>query len=344
MKNIFGKALLMAAMAVFGLTSCSDDETVPQTEPTYNMAGFAKGADVSWLTQMEASGTKFYDKNGSEKESMSLLREMGTNSIRLRIWVNPADGWCGKDDLIAKAWRAKNLGYRLMVDFHYSDSWADPGKQPIPEAWKDHDIEAMKKAVADHTTDVLQTLKDRGIDVEWVQVGNETNTGMLWPVGQVVENDFTNFASLVTSGYDAAKAVYPDAKVVVHLSNGYDNSLFRWMFDGLTAKGAKFDTIGVSLYPEDSDWEEKTDQCLTNLKDMANRYGKEVMVCEFGMNWDSANSAAFATRLVEGCKGIDKCLGVFYWEPQCYNGWNGYTKGAFDDNGRPTSALDIYSK
>lgn len=335
----------MAAMAVFGLTSCSDDdEAVPQTEPTYNIVGFAKGADVSWLTQMEANGAKFYDKNGSEKECMSLLREMGTNSIRLRVWVDPADGWCGKDDLIAKAWRAKNLGYRLMVDFHYSDSWADPGKQPIPAAWKDHDIEAMKKDVADHTTDVLQALKDRGIDVEWVQVGNETNTGMLWPVGQVVENDFSNFASLVTSGYDAAKAVYPDAKVVVHLSNGYDNKLFRWMFDGLTAKGAKFDAIGVSLYPEDSDWEEKTDQCLANLKDMESRYGKDVMVCEFGMNWDSANAAAFATRLVEGCKAIDRCLGVFYWEPQCNNGWNGYTKGAFDDNGKPTSALDVYSK
>ena len=119
------------------------------------MSGFAKGADVSWLTEMEKDGVKFYNQNGKATECMKLLREEGTNSIRLRVWVNPEGGWCGKDDVIAKAWRAQQLGFRLMIDFHYSDTWADPGNQKVPAAWQGYTAEQMKQAVADHTKDVL---------------------------------------------------------------------------------------------------------------------------------------------------------------------------------------------
>ena len=142
------------------------------------MSGFAKGADVSWLTEMEHDGVKFYNQNGKAEECMWLLRDLGTNAIRLRVWVNPEGGWCGKDDVIAKASRAQALGYRLMIDFHYSDTWADPGNQKIPAAWKNYDFEQMKQAVANHTKDVLSALKKNGVtNVEWVQVGNETQIG-----------------------------------------------------------------------------------------------------------------------------------------------------------------------
>ena len=159
MKKSFLKPLLFAALALFTFASCSDDnDTIPQTEPTYDMTGFAKGADVSWLTQMEASGKKFYNAKGTEQDCMALLRDLGVNSIRLRVWVDPSDGWCIKGDVLFMAWRAKNLGQRIMVDFHYSDSWADPGQQNIPAAWNDYkdDLEKMKTAVADHTKDVLK--------------------------------------------------------------------------------------------------------------------------------------------------------------------------------------------
>lgn len=176
------KSFLLAALAFITLSSCSDDtNTTPQTEHTYDMTGFAKGADISWLTEMEASGKKFYNTKGSEQDCMTLLRDLGTNSVRIRVWVDPADGWSGKQDVLVKAWRAKKLGERIMIDFHYSDSWADPGKQNIPAAWTDFkdDLTKMKAAVAEHTKDVLTTLKNNGIDVEWIQIGNETRTGML---------------------------------------------------------------------------------------------------------------------------------------------------------------------
>ena len=345
MKKSFLKPLLLAALAFVTLSSCSDDhDTIPQKEPTYDMTGFAKGADVSWLTQMQASGKKFYNSNGTEQDCMSLLRDLGVNSIRLRVWVDPADGWCNKKDLLTKAWQAKNLGERIMVDFHYSDSWADPGQQTIPAAWNDFkdDLDKMKTAVAEHTTDVLKYLKDNGIDVEWIQIGNETRTGMLWPLGLASDDNFSNYAALNNAGYDAAKAVYPNAQCIIHIDRGNELGGFTWMFDGLKAAGAKWDVIGMSLYPEDNNWQKATDDCLANISTLATRYNKKVMICEIGMPWDSENAAAMMQKMVDGCKAKTECLGIFYWEPECYGGWNGYNKGAFDSNGKPTDALNAF--
>jgi arabinogalactan endo-1,4-beta-galactosidase len=110
----------------------------------------------------------------------------------------------------------------------------------------------------------------------------------------------------------------------------------------LKENGAKWDVIGMSLYPDDSDWETETDNCLSNIKTLESRYGCKVVLSEVGMPWDSENAEAFMTKLVTGCKAIDGCLGVFYWEPECYNGWQGYSKGVFDNSGRPTSTLDVF--
>ena len=345
MKKSFLKPFLLAALAFITFASCSDDnDTIPQTDPTYDMTGFAKGADVSWLTQMEASGKKFYNAKGTEQDCMALLRDLGVNSIRLRVWVDPSDGWCNKKDVLLKAWRAKNLGQRIMVDFHYSDSWADPGQQNIPAAWNDYkdDLEKMKTAVADHTKDVLKYLKDNGIDVEWIQIGNETRVGMLWPLGLVSNDKFGNYAALNNAGYDAAKSVYPEAQCIIHIDKGNEIGAFTWMFDGLKAAGAKWDVIGMSLYPEDDNWQKATDDCLANISTLASRYNTKVMICEIGMPWDSDNANVMMKKMVDGCKAKTECLGIFYWEPECYGGWNGYNKGAFDSNGKPTAVLDAF--
>jgi arabinogalactan endo-1,4-beta-galactosidase len=314
-----------------------------------NATTFANGADVSWLTQMESSGKKFYDAAGTQTECMALLKSLGMNSIRLRVWVNPSAGWCNAQDVLAKAIRANNLGMRILIDFHYSDTWADPSNQTKPAAWTSLTFANLKIAVATHTTDVLNLLKTNGITPEWVQVGNETSNGMLWQDGKA-STSMANYAALTNAGYDAVKAVFPSAKVIVHLNNGYSNSLFRWIFDGLKNNGGKYDVIGLSVYPgwytTANDWQNCNIACLANMNDMVSRYGKEVMVVECGMSWDSPvacksflDDLILKTKSVTGGKG----LGVFYWEPECYGGWSGYSLGAFDNSGKPTIALNAFN-
>jgi arabinogalactan endo-1,4-beta-galactosidase len=333
------------AFTLLTLFACnSEDKPIYPEQPAFDMAGFAKGADVSWLTEMERNNIKFYDVDGREKECMALLRALGMNAIRLRVWVNPANGWCNKGDVLAKAFRANNLDMRLMIDFHYSDSWADPGQQTKPAAWEGMTQEELQHAVAGHTKDVLNALKARNITPEWVQVGNETGNGMLWDNGKASVS-MENYAKLNNAGYNAVKEVFPDAKVIVHLQEGNRNALFRWLFDGLKSNGGKWDVIGMSLYPEPGTWRTLNSDCLANIDDMIRRYGSEVMICEVGMSYDAPEEAkAFLTDIIAKAAGNGKCLGLFYWEPQCYNRWNGYTKGAFDNSGRPTRALDAFKR
>lgn len=338
--------ILFIIIALFTFNACSDDDDNPTfpEPPVYNMTGFAKGADVSWLTEMEKAGKKFYNSDGNEKDCMELLRDLGINSIRLRVWVNPQNGWCNIDDMLIKAWRANNLGMRIMVDFHYSDSWADPGQQNKPAAWESLNFEDLKEAVADHTTETLTALKNLGITPEWVQIGNETMNGMLWEDGKLLEN-LQNYTELNNAGYDATKAVFPDVKVMIHLDRGHRNDMYRPRFDGLKQYGAKWDVIGMSLYPTKDNWQELTNSCYENMLDMVERYGSDVVICEVGMDWDQAEEAKlFLTELIAKTKSIpnNKGLGVFYWEPQSYGSWNGYTKGAFDNSGRPTVAMDAF--
>ncbi|MFI5129918.1 MAG: arabinogalactan endo-beta-1,4-galactanase [Chitinophagales bacterium] len=337
---------LVTCCLAFCLAVSCDKMGPPAPPPTPpGSADFAKGADVSWVTQMESTGRKFYNSAGTEKECMQLMKDLGMNAIRLRVWVNPANGWNNSADVVAKAIRAKNLGMKLMIDFHYSDSWADPGQQTKPAAWAAQDFNTLKQSVADHTTSVLNALKASGVTPTWVQVGNETNNGMLWPEGRASTN-MANFAQLVIAGYNAVKAVDPSIKVIVHISNGYDNGLFRWMFDGLQSNGAQWDIIGMSLYPTAANWSTLNNQCLTNMNDMVARYNKGVMVLEVGMSWDQAAACnSFLTDIIAKVKSVTggKGLGVLYWEPEAYNNWQGYSLGAFDNSGKPTVALNAFN-
>lgn len=334
---------------LFAIAGCKKKErggggtTPPVTTPTTGT--FAKGADISWITQMESVGNKFYTAAGVQTEATALMKSLGMNTVRLRVWVNPSPAWNNTADVVTKALRAKALGMRIMIDFHYSDSWADPGKQTKPAAWASQDLASLKTSLASHTVAVLTELKNNGITPEWVQVGNETNNGMLWPEGRASTN-MSGFAQMVNAGYDAVKSVFSSAKVMVHVSNGWDNALFRWMFDGLQANSAKYDVIGMSLYPSPSNWTTLNNQCLINMNDMVARYNKEVMVVEVGMSWDSPNECkAFLSDLIAKTKSVSgsKGLGVLYWEPQAYNNWQGYTLGAFDNSGKPTIALSAFA-
>lgn len=305
---------------------------------------FAKGADVGWLTQMEASGRVFYNATGMQQDLLQVLKGYDMNTIRLRVWVNPAGGWNGKNDVVAKAIRARNLGLRLLIDFHYSDSWADPSQQNKPAAWAGLTFSQLKQALYDHTYSLLDSLKCNNIVPEWVQVGNETPDGMLWPDGRISTNP-QNFAQLVDMGYAAVKAVNPTSKVIVHVDQGNNNSRFRYVLDRLAQYGARYDVIGLSLYPTTTNWPTLTAQCQANMNDLVSRYpGKEVMVVETGMpatapipTRQMLLDLIAKTRAVPGNKG----LGVLYWEPQAYN-WMGYGLGAWANSGQPTVALDAF--
>ena len=349
--------LTALAISVF-ISACNTDNNPPYTPeiPSTERSFYAKGADVSWCTQMEADGMRFFNSAGRERECMELMKETGMNSIRLRVWVNPLDGWCGKDDVLDKALRAKALGMKLMIDFHYSDTWADPGKQNPPAAWYGYSSEQIRKALEDHTENILKILKNNNIEVEWVQIGNEVNTGMLHPYGKVQGTDAGDFVSLFNAGSRKVREICPKAKVILHLSNGHDPQLYTWFLN--TVHGVEYDMIGMSIYPSWNigsgwiDWRPAAQSCISNIKSVAKIFGKPVMICETGMPATEALMARDAMEyLIKETAAIPECHGIFYWEPEVYGGWKPdyyddlgwapYNMGAFSD-GKPTIALDPF--
>ena len=173
---VLGSIALLLAAPLYAAASqthrqeCTDDARAKGT-------AFYKGADISWVTEMEAKGYSFANARGEARECTALMKELGLQAIRLRVWVNPQDGFCGTEDVVKKALRAQKLGMDVLIDFHYSDSWADPSKQYIPAAWKSHTYAQILDDVKQHTTGVLQALKAAGVSPKWVQVGNETSDG-----------------------------------------------------------------------------------------------------------------------------------------------------------------------
>jgi arabinogalactan endo-1,4-beta-galactosidase len=347
------KKVLLVCFAglLFSILSCSKSNsgggqsvvTPVYTAPKVSST-FAKGADVSWVTQMEASKYKFYDKTGTQQDLFALMKSIGFNSIRLRAWVNPSTNWCNTADVVAKAVRAKNAGLKILIDFHYSDTWADPGDQTKPAAWASLDFPTLQTTLYNYTVGVMNTLKSNGVTPDWVQVGNETNDGMLWEDGRA-STHMANFAALVKSGYTAVKSVSSSTKVIVHVSNGFDNSLFHFVFDGLKANGAQWDIIGMSLYPTAANWQTYDTQCLANINDMVSSYSTPCMVVEVGFaENDPATARDFLTDIITKTNSLsgNNGLGVFYWEPEAYNNWQSYGLGAFDNTGKPTEALDAF--
>ena len=168
---------------------------------------------------------------------------------------------------------------------------------------------------------------------------------MLWEDGRASTN-MANFATLIKAGYNAVKSVNAATKVIVHISNGYDNTLFRWIFDGLKANGAQWDIIGMSLYPSTTNYTTLDAQCLANINDMVARYNTPCMIVEVGMQvTDPSDSRDFLTDIITKVNSVsnNNGLGVFYWEPESFN-WNGYGLGAFDSTNKPTIALDAFGK
>lgn len=311
--------------------------------PREAKAQFANGADIGWLSQMESYGYVFYNDSGVKENCMAILKEKGINALRFRVWVNPVGGWCGKKDVATMAHRADSMGFKVMLDFHYSDTWADPGKQNKPAAWLHHTVPQLLTDIYNHTYDVVDTLKSIGVIPAWVQIGNETNDGMLWEDGRA-STHMDNFAAMIKSGYNAMKAVDSTIQVIVHLSDGHNDGMYRRIFDGLKNNGAAWDIIGMSVYPywAGLSWQTDDSMSLLTMQDMIARYQTKVMVVETGYLYnDPVTANHFLLNLIEKTKSVNG-LGVIYWEPECYN-WQGYKLGAWDPvTKKPTVALDAF--
>ena len=310
---------------------------------------FAKGADISWLPQMEATGYEFYNEKGEKEDVLKILKSKGMDAIRLRVFVNPNDdkgsGHCSKEETVAFAKRLKSLGFRIMIDFHYSDSWADPAKQYKPKAWENLNFEDLKKAVYNHTYDVLLALKKEKITPEWVQVGNEIPNGILWPDGH--SKNFKNLGELLNKGYDAVKAINKKIKVIVHIDEGNNTEKITWFYKNIAEQNVKYDVIGLSYYPYwiKKDWTETIQDLQKNMNYLAKTYNKEVMVVEVGgEDTQVENTYKLLEATIKAVRNVPnkKGTGVFYWEPQGAKSWSGYALSAWLENGRPSPALDAF--
>lgn len=296
-------------------------------------------------------------------DCMSLLHESGMNAVRLRVWVNHSTGWSNIPDMLSLARRADEQGLRLMIDIHYSDFFADPNHQTIPEAWQSYDYETMRQAVREHTKDVLSALREAGITPEWVQIGNETPNGMLWPMAQVSSDlsDYANlsawerYAGFTATGYETAKEIFPDITVIVHVDNAYERR--DWFWQAMHDHGGKWDMIGLSHYPMMSawnggkSWQEMNNLAEANIMRLVADWHCPVMVTEIGMFADDPLSATVMEDFVSRAKTIEGCAGIFYWEPEVYGGWRpaeyiplgwgSYNMGSFTPEGSPSEVLDI---
>ena len=363
------KLLLAALAAALCLTACRH---APEK------VKFWKGADIGWATEMEAWGATFYDKEGNPMECTALMKKLGLDAVRFRVWVDPSahGNWNGIDDLLVKARRARDLDMAIMVDFHYSDFWADPKKQNIPASWSGKSYEEIKGLLAAHTTDVLERLKAENIEPKWVQVGNETSSGFLWTVrgdqwgdpipdedGKItilesvghLRNNPEQYAGLFAAGYDAVKGVFPRSQVIVHLDNGFYQPLYDSNLDTLAKYGAKWDIVGMSLYPYwaldsglETDEEETITHCMANIGHVWEKYGTPVMIVETGFEVDESRPEVMEKgrdqlrRILREARATGHCLGVFYWEPECRP--SHYKLGAFSSEGRPTVIMDAFSE
>ncbi len=247
-----------------------------------------RGMDLSTLREVEKCGGKFYDGGGAE-DAMAILKRYGMNLLRLRLWNDPRSetgepygaGNCDIDTVMHLAGRAVKLGIPWMLDLHYSDFWADPGKQIPPKAWTGFDADETERAVYGYTRDVLEALIAGGIAPSVTAVGNEVSNGLLWPLGR--RPDYDNITRFISAGIRAVREVSPETRVMIHLDNGGDNKLYREWFDSYLARGGEdFDFIGLSYYPF---WHGPMSGLGANMVDIAGRYGKPLIVVETSMGF-----------------------------------------------------------
>lgn len=352
MKYFFNKRLqffFLIVIVALSIHCSSKSKSASVITPAVSDTTFFNGADVSWLSQMEATGYVFYNASGKQEDCLDILKDNGINAIRLRVFVNPSgdkiNGHCSTAETVAMAKRVLAKGFRIMIDFHYSDTWADPSHQAKPAAWAGDDFSQLLDDVYNYTYHVLDTLRQAGCTPTWVQIGNEITGGMLWPDGST--NNWPQLAQLLNKGYAAAKAINDSIKVIVHIDQGNNNGKSRWFYDSAADYHVNYDIIGLSYYPYwlNSDYTQTINDLSANMNDIASRYQKPVMIVETGgvdtaaqNTYDMLKAVIAKTKAVAGGQG----LGVFYWEPEGARSWSQYALSCWLSNGQPSMALSAF--
>lgn len=317
---------------------------------------YAIGADVSFLGQAEQQGVIFKD-DGTVKPALEILRNHGYNWIRLRLFHTPTELPNNLDYTIALAKNAKKLGFHFLLDYHYADSWADPGKQPIPKAWLGKSHQQLVDAVFGYTRDTIASFRDAGVLPDMVQIGNEITHGMMWPDGKLPEN-WDNFADLVyagINGVDAGRGNGRRPKIMIHIDRGADTKGTKAFLDKLNSYDIPYDVIGQSYYPW---WHGSLNDLRSNLEFMAREYHKDIIVVETAYNWQPGNYVGKPAPFPESPEGQRAFLdevnrvvmqtpdgrgkGVFWWEPAVTGPLA--IRGFFDDQHNALPVITVFDR
>ena len=319
-------------------------------------AEYAVGADLSFLKQAEDQGKVFKD-GGIAKPGLTIFKDHGYNWIRLRLFHTPTELPNNLPYTIALAQSAKKLGFRFLLDYHYSDTWADPAKQFTPKAWEGMSHAQLVAAVYEYTKQTIAAFRDAGVLPDMVQIGNEVINGMMWPDGRLPEN-WSNFADLVKAGIagvEAGKGNATRPQIMIHIDRGGDKVRTREFFDKLDSYHVHFDVIGQSYYPW---WQGSLNDLRENMIFMAKEYKKDIMVVEAAYNWKPAEYQQQPGPFPESPEGQKQFLeevnrivqetpdglgkGVFWWEPAVAGPLG--SRGFFDETGNALPVITTYDR
>ncbi|MET7283671.1 glycosyl hydrolase 53 family protein [Kribbella sp. NPDC005582] len=302
-------------------------------------ATFVKGADISWMPQMEANGYYWNNKSGQRQDLFTILKSYGITAISLRTWVNPssspANGHCSIQETARMAARCRDAGLQVLLGFHFGDTWNSVGVQNPPKAWAGMSYAQMLTALRSYVTNSLNTIKAAGVTPGWVKIGNEQNSGICHPIGSVSRP--AQMTGLLNAAYDASKQIFPTTPVLIHLAQPQKMDSIRTFMNAYRGNGGKWDITGLSSYAGGSN----VAPIIGNMKTIQTTYGKPIMHVEFGGPVSKATATRDALRqFISGTKSFGG-LGTFYWEPEGYSPFTGYDMTAWNSSTRrPTAALD----
>ncbi len=371
-QNGYLKRAFAILLALFMVTSALPQSTISalaaEGSGEENTLEMALGSDISAAADADRN---YLDANGQSRKLYDICKnDYGMNTVRLRTWVDHRRGSCSEDSIIAYAKKCQDAGLRVMLDFHYADDWADPGKQPPPAAWNVTDDISHEEAVRvgkelyDYTYSFLTHMIGEGVTPEWVQVGNEITNGMLWPLCNIA--NFDNFTYVLNQGIKAVRDASPDTKVVLHIDSGADTEMVTKWFQNVVAAGVTdFDVLGLSFYPRDHDPTVIIESLKNSFDSLYEKFcvgtDREIMVVEIGANYlenvtvnqkyNMINNVVSALKDIPDGRGT----GCIYWEIENYEMvnnqelggrvpnrvWEAFSQDAVEINENPVTSLAI---